>query len=160
MVTGVSGSGKTTLGRALADRLGWRFAEGDDAHPAANVAKMAAGHPLDDADREPWLAALAAWIGDQERSGTDAVQTCSALRRSYRDRLRAGHPSVRFVQVMVDEAVLRERLRTRRGHYMPASLLDSQLATLEPLAPDEPGLVLAGDGSAEDVLDRLARFVT
>ena len=152
VVMGVSGSGKTTVARALADRQGWRFAEGDDFHPPANVAKMAAGHPLDDSDRTPWLAALADWIGARERAGESSVLTCSALKRAYRDRLRAGHPSVLFLHVDVPVEVLRERLAQRRGHYMPASLLDSQLATLEPLAADEPGARIDGTGDPEQVV--------
>ena len=153
VVMGVSGSGKTTVARAVADRQGWRFAEGDDFHPPANVAKMAAGHPLDDGDRDPWLAALADWIGARERAGESSVLTCSALKRAYRDRLRAGHPSVLFLHVDVPVEVLRERLARRRGHYMPASLLDSQLATLEPLAPDEPGARVDGTGDPDQVVD-------
>ena len=160
VVMGVSGSGKTTVAKGIAERLGWAFAEGDDAHPPANVAKMAAGEPLTDADRWPWLRSLAGWIGDREAAGQSAVLTCSALKRAYRDLLRDGHPSVRFVHVSVDRETLRRRLESRRGHYMPASLLLSQLEALEPLAPDEPGLVLAGDGAPEDVIERLARSVT
>ena len=157
VVMGVSGSGKTTVARLLAERLGWVFAEGDDYHPPANVEKMHAGHPLTDADRAPWLAALTAWIGDHERAGTDAVLTCSALKRAYRDELRAGHPSVWFVHVSVDPATLKHRLEERKGHYMPASLLDSQLAALEPLQPDEPGLLVPGDGTPEDVVAQVLR---
>jgi gluconokinase len=153
VVMGVSGSGKTTVARALADRQGWLFAEGDDFHPAANVAKMAAGHPLDDSDRAPWLDALADWIGARERAGESCVLTCSALKRAYRDRLRDGHPSVLFLQVDVPVDVLRARLSHRRDHYMPASLLDSQLATLEPLAPDEPGARVDGTGDPDQVVD-------
>jgi gluconokinase len=152
VVMGVSGSGKTTVARLLAERLGWPFAEGDDFHPAANVAKMHAGQPLTDEDRKPWLEALAGWIGDREQDGTDVVLTCSALKRRYRDVLRDGHPSVRFLHVTVDPATLRQRLERRQGHYMPASLLDSQLAALEPLQPDEPGLTCRGDGTPGDVV--------
>lgn len=160
VVMGVSGSGKTTVARALADRQRWLFAEGDDFHPPANVAKMAAGQALDDTDRAPWLDALAAWIGAREQAGESSVLTCSALKRAYRDRLRAGHPSVLFLEVDVPVDVLRDRLARRRGHYMPASLLDSQLAALEPLATDEPGARVDGTGDPEQVvtaaLDRLA----
>jgi len=152
VVMGVSGSGKTTVARGVAQRLGWPFAEGDDFHPAANVAKMQAGHPLTDDDRWPWLRVLADWIGAQEAAGVDAVLTCSALKRSYRQVLTAGHPSVLFVDVEVDPATLQARLRHRTGHYMPASLLDSQLATLESLAPDEPGLTVSGAAPAVDVV--------
>ena len=157
VVMGVSGSGKSTVARLLAERLGWRFAEGDDFHPAANVAKMSAGEPLTDEDRAPWLQTLAHWIADRERAGDDAVLTCSALKRRYRDVLR--RPSVRFVHVTVVPETLRQRLEHRRGHYMPASLLDSQLAALEPLQPDEPGLVIPGDGPPEQVVDAVLRCV-
>jgi gluconokinase len=155
VVMGVSGSGKTTVARAVAGRLGWLFAEGDDFHSAANVAKMSAGSPLTDDDRWPWLRSLADWIGEREAAGEDAVLTCSALKRSYRDLLDDGHPSVRFVHVTVNAETLRRRLEQRRGHYMPASLLDSQLAALEPLGPDEPGLTLPGDDEPDDVVDDL-----
>lgn len=141
----MSGSGKTTIAKEIVARLGWDYAEGDEFHPAANVAKMGAGIPLGDEDRWPWLRALAAWIGGHELAGSSAAVTCSALRRPYRDLLRDGHPSVWFVHVDVHRDVLRERLASRRGHYMPASLLDSQLAALEPLDPDEPGTVIPGD---------------
>ena len=152
VVMGVSGSGKTTVAVELARRLGWEFAEGDDHHPPANVEKMRSGVPLDDADREPWLRALARWIGAHERAGTSCVLTCSALKRSYRDLLRSGNDAVWFVHVDVPEAVLAERLAARTGHYMPASLLGSQLAALEPLADDEPGTTVPGTGSADEVV--------
>jgi gluconokinase len=155
VVMGVSGSGKTTIGQAVAHRLGWVFAEGDDFHPASNVAKMHHGIPLTDDDRAPWLQALAAWIGAREAAGESAVLTCSALKRSYRATLTAGHPSELFVQLAVSEETLRRRLENRRGHYMPASLLGSQLATLEPLEPDEPGFTLPGDGDPDAVVDAL-----
>ena len=110
VVMGVSGSGKTTVAHQLARRLGWEFAEGDDHHPAANVEKMRAGIPLDDADREPWLRTLAAWIAERERAGTSCVLTCSALKRSYRDLLRQGNDAVFFAHVDVPEQVLLERV--------------------------------------------------
>jgi len=153
VVMGVSGVGKTTIAQAVAGRLGWPYAEGDDFHSAANRSKMAAGSPLTDEDRWPWLRAIAAWVGVHEVSGQSVVVTCSALRREYRDLLRAGHPSVFFVHVSVPEAVLLARLVRRQGHYMPPSLLPSQLATLEPLQPDEPGAVVSGEGSAEATVD-------
>jgi gluconokinase len=155
IVMGVSGSGKTTIALELKARLGWEYAEGDDFHPPANVEKMRSGTPLTDEDRWPWLRSLAAWIGEHERAGRCVIVTCSALRRTYRDLLRDGHPSVWFVHVDVDREVLRDRLASRRGHYMPASLLDSQLATLEPLAPDEPGTVIPGDEAPALVLDHV-----
>jgi gluconokinase len=155
VVMGVSGSGKSTVAAGLVERLGWDFAEGDDFHPPENVAKMAAGMPLDDEDRRPWLRALAAWIGEHEQAGRDDIVTCSALKRAYRDLLRDGHPSVWFAHVTVDAETLRERVQKRTGHYMPPSLLDSQLATLEPLQDDEPGITVAGAGSPEEVVDEI-----
>ena len=142
VVMGVSGSGKTTVGEALAAELGWRFVEGDSFHPAANVAKMSAGIPLDDADRRPWLEALAAEIARDEAAGRSSVVGCSSLKRAYRDILRTGSPRVRFLHVHGDRAVLAERVSHRPGHFFPATLLDSQLATLEPLGPDEDGFVV------------------
>lgn len=157
VVMGVSGSGKTTVARELARRLGWPFAEGDDFHPAANVRKMAAGQALDDDDRGPWLRRLAAWIGAREQSGDSAVLTCSALKRAYRDLLRDGHPSVWFVHVTADPDLLRARLAGRSGHYMPPSLLDSQLEALAPLQADEPGVTVdAGRPGEEVAADELA----
>jgi len=150
---GVSGSGKTTLARDLARRLDWPFAEGDDFHPAANIEKMRAGDPLDDIDRWPWLRLIATWIGEQEQAGRDAVLTCSALKRSYRDLLREGHPSVWFAHVTASPGILSERLRHRKGHYMPPALLESQLAILEPLAPDEAGATVDAGGSADQLAD-------
>jgi gluconokinase len=113
---------------------------------------MASGVPLDDDDRWPWLRAIAAVIGEAEAAGETLVITCSALRRAYRDLLRDGHPSVRFCLLDVSPDVLRRRLGSRRGHYMPASLLDSQLATLEPPAPDEPGVTVCADGEPDEAL--------
>jgi gluconokinase len=155
VVMGVSGSGKSTVAATLVDRLGWEFAEGDDFHPAANVEKMRAGDSLDDNDRLPWLRTLAAWIGQHERAGRSVVVTCSGLKRSYRDLLRDGHPSVWFAHVTAAPELVRERIEHRTGHYMPASLLDSQLATLEPLADDEPGARISGAESPASVVDEL-----
>jgi gluconokinase len=128
---GVSGSGKTTVGEWLAKALGAEFAEGDAYHPAANVEKMRSGHPLDDADREPWLERLSAEIGGWLDAGKDVVLACSALKRSYREVLRGGRRDVRFVFLHGSAALIRKRLKRRRGHYMPASLLKSQFADLE-----------------------------
>jgi gluconokinase len=155
VVMGVSGSGKSTVAAGLVDRLGWEFAEGDDFHPPANVAKMRNGVPLDDDDRWPWLRTLAAWIGEHEQAGKSAVVTCSALKRSYRDLLRDGHPSVWFAHVTADAEQIRDRVQRRTGHYMPPSLLDSQLATLEPLQDDEPGASVSGAGEPDEVVDAL-----
>lgn len=133
---GATGVGKTTVGVALAERLGVPFLDADDLHSRANVAKMARGEPLTDADRDPWLDAVAAWLAEHD----EAVAACSALRRVYRDRLRAGAPGTRFLHLVGDRSVLGERLEHRTGHFMPASLVASQLDTLEPLEPDEDGL--------------------
>jgi gluconokinase len=156
VVMGVSGSGKSTVAAELVARTGWEFAEGDSFHSKANVEKMASGHPLTDEDRWPWLRTLADWIGEHERAGRSVVVTCSALKRAYRDLLCDGHPSVHFAYIDVPKEVLAERLARRTGHYMPASLLESQLATLEPLQDDEPGFVVTTQadpgGVAEEIL--------
>lgn len=157
VIMGVSGSGKTTIARELVERLGWTFAEGDDFHPPANVEKMRSGQPLDDEARRSWLGSIAAWIGEREAAGENAIVTCSALKRGFRDLLRDGHPSVLFVHVDVSRDILRKRLGSRKGHYMPASLLDSQLATLEPLQADEPGFTVPGDEPPDEVADRVVR---
>jgi gluconokinase len=154
IVMGVSGSGKTTVARSIDEVLGWPFAEGDDFHPPANVEKMSSGTPLTDEDRAPWLEAIARWIGEQEAAGRSAVVTCSALKRAYRELLRRDHPSVWFVHVSPSPDALQHRLETRSGHYMPASLLASQLEALQPLGPDEPGLTIGGEGSPEEVAAR------
>ena len=157
VVMGVSGTGKTTVGVGIAESLGCDFVEGDDLHPPANVAKMASGQPLTDADREPWLRAVAAWIHGCADQGRPGIITCSALRRRYRDVLRA--PQVVFVHLVGTQQTIAGQLSQRSGHFMPSSLLDSQLATLEPLESDETGLeVLLGRDPAalaEEVIDRL-----
>lgn len=142
IVMGVSGCGKTTVGKGLAEALGWPFDEGDRYHPPANIAKMSAHIPLDDADRWPWLESLAEVIAIHDRRRESSVLACSALKRAYRDVLRTGAPQVRFVHMHGDKAVLAERLSRRTDHFFPADLLDSQFATLEPLQPDEDGLVV------------------
>jgi gluconokinase len=157
VVMGVSGVGKTSVAAEIVARTGWAFVEGDDLHPEANRAKMASGVPLDDDDRWPWLRRVAAWIGEQEAAGRDGVVTCSALKRSYRDLLRAGHPSVRFVHLLAPPDLIKGRVDARRGHYMPPSLLASQLATLQPLEPDEPGFGVRTDRSPAEVADDVMR---
>lgn len=152
IVMGVSGSGKTTVATGLAEAMGWTYVEGDELHPQANVDKMAAGIPLTDEDRWPWLRRIGAWIDEHENSGKSAVITCSALKRSYRDLLREGRPDVQFCHVEVSREALEDRLAHREGHYMPASLLQSQLDTLEPLQADEPGIVVEAKGGQEAVL--------
>ena len=154
VVMGVSGCGKSTVAKGLSEALGWEFAEGDEFHPDTNVAKMRRGTPLTDEDRWPWLESIGRWISGKERAGESAVVTCSALRRAYRDLLREGRPHVRFLHVTAQPDVLFDRLQERPGHYMPASLLTSQLATLEPLADDEPGVTITNGGDAAQVLDR------
>src|ERR671919_2771850 len=131
VLMGVSGVGKTEVGTRLARALGGEFAEGDDYHPPANVEKMRSGVPLDDADREPWLETMSREIGAWLDAGRTVVLACSALKQRYRDVLKAGRPGVVFVHLEGDPALIRKRLDHRRGHYMPASLLESQLAALE-----------------------------
>jgi carbohydrate kinase (thermoresistant glucokinase family) len=144
IVMGVSGSGKTTVGEALAEELGFEMVEGDDFHPPENVAKMAAGTPLTDEDRGPWLDALAELLSDRHARGQGTVLACSALRRAYRDILRSAVPADEtfIIQLEADAETLRARMESRRGHYMPPALLESQLATLEPLQPVERGVSL------------------
>ncbi|MEV7178856.1 gluconokinase [Kitasatospora sp. NPDC093679] len=142
VVMGVSGVGKTTVARLLAERLGLPGAEADDFHPPENIAKMSAGVPLGDRDREPWLHALGRWLGDRATAGTGGVVTCSALKRQYRDTLRAHCPDAFFLHLSGGHELVQDRLAHRVGHFMPTSLLDSQYALLEPLQPDERGAVL------------------
>jgi len=154
VVMGVSGSGKTTVAKGVAVSMGWLFAEGDAFHPEANVDKMHVGTPLTDEDRWPWLRLIGDWMDEQEQAGRSAVVTCSALRRVYRDLLREHRPAVRFLHVTVPTDTIADRLEHRAGHYMPPSLLPSQLATLEPLEDDEPGVTVPGGGSEPEVLAR------
>ena len=148
VVMGVSGTGKSTVAEMLAGRLGWDLEEGDDLHPAANVAKMTAGEPLTDDDRWPWLATISAWIQDHTSSDAPGIITCSALRRVYRDRLRG--PGVAFVHLDGSKEDISALLGKRTDHFMPSSLLDSQLATLEPLQADERGVVIPLQKDPED----------
>jgi carbohydrate kinase (thermoresistant glucokinase family) len=158
VVMGVSGAGKSTVARRLADELGWDFAEGDDLHPPENVAKMAAGQPLSDADRIPWLEQVADWIDGEIAGARHGVITCSALKHAYRDLLR--RPEVLFVYLSVSRAELERRLRGRRGHYMPASLLDSQLNALEPPAGDESAITVQAGGNPARIVELIKTRLT
>lgn len=142
VVMGVSGCGKSTVGRLIAQALQRPYLEGDAFHPPENVARMAAGTPLTDADRQGWLHALAGELAATQRSGSGAVLACSALKRSYRDMLRSGMPDLAFVHLQGSRELLEARMAQRSGHYMPASLLQSQLATLEPPPADERAVTL------------------
>ena len=150
VVMGVSGSGKTTIGAALAQRLRVPFADADDFHPQANIAKMSAGVPLDDDDRRPWLATIAAWLA--EHAATGGVASCSALRRTYRDVLAGSASHVVFLHLHGDPDVIAARVAGRPGHFMPAALVESQFATLEPLESDERGAVLDVDQPVDDLV--------
>lgn len=158
VIMGVSGCGKSTIGRALAARLGWTYTEGDDFHPQANMDKMRAGQPLDDADRQPWLAAIADRVDAEAQTGCPGVIGCSALKRRYRDFLREGRAQVWFLYLRVPRETLQRRLETRHHEYMPASLLDSQLATLEEPAAGEPRCItLDAAGDVPAVVDGAVR---
>lgn len=148
---GPSGTGKTTTARLLSQRLGWKFAEADEFHPKPNIDKMSAGIPLDDADRAPWLRLIRDWISDEAGMGENTVITCSALKRRYRDVLRGAEARVRFVELEAGPELVAARLAERKGHYMPASLLASQFADFEPLAPDEDGVRVSIDKTPEAV---------
>ncbi len=157
VVMGVSGCGKSTLGRLWADHLGLPFIEGDDEHPPENIAKMASGHALDDADRLPWLLRLQARIAKARESGSGLVLTCSALKRQYRDLLRSADPQLILLHLHGTPALLAQRLAARRGHFAPASLLESQLRDLEPLASGEAGLRLDSAQSPAQWMEQLCR---
>lgn len=154
VVMGVSGTGKSTVGELLAARLGVPYAEADDFHSPASIAKMSAGIPLDDADRLPWLDAIGAWAREHHDGG--GVVSCSALKRGYRDRLRAAAPGLFFLHLTGDRALIAARMEARTGHFMTSALLDSQLATLEPLQPDETGLALDIAPEPELITERAA----
>jgi gluconokinase len=161
VVMGVSGSGKTTIARQLAEELGFAFADADAFHAAASVAKMARGAPLTDVDREPWLRSLVAWTEAQHGRGRSTVLACSALKRRYRDVLRTASARTLFIHLSAPRAVLLERMKHREGHFMPAQLLDSQLADLEPLAADESGITVDATKTpaeiVEQAIERVAR---
>jgi len=143
----------------LAGRLNWPFADADSFQPAANIEKMHAGIPLTDADRWPWLERIADWIDDHLENGRSAVITCSALRRTYRDMLMHGRPSVWLVFLSVDRDELGQRLAVRHGHFFPAQLLDSQLSTLEPPQPDEQAVTIQETGTPADTVDAIVSWV-
>ena len=153
LVMGVSGSGKTTVGAMLAGQLGWRYAEADAFHPAANIEKMAAGHPLTDEDRGPWLAAIAQWIDIELAAGRPAVVTCSALKRAYREQLRGGRPQVQIVYLQGSRELIATRLQARHGHFFTAAMLDSQFADLEEPTPDEGALIVSIVGAPKEIVD-------
>ncbi|MCQ8189282.1 gluconokinase [Streptomyces rugosispiralis] len=154
VVMGVSGTGKTTVGPLLAEELGVPYAEADDFHPPANIAKMSAGTPLDDDDRRPWLDAIGAWAHAHAEGG--GVVSCSALKRMYRDRLRSAAPGIVFLHLTGDRELIAERMRERKGHFFSGDLLDSQLATLEPLQPDEYGVAVDVTPEPEAITERAA----
>ena len=149
VVMGVSGSGKSTVGAALAQRLLVPFADADDLHPPANVAKMTAGQPLDDDDRYPWLEVIGEWLADHPDG---AVMSASALKRKYRDQLRRHCPAVEFVHLTGSPELIAARQATRPGHFMPTSLMASQFATLEPLQPDERGVTIDVDQDIDAIV--------
>jgi gluconokinase len=153
VIMGVAGCGKSTVAGLLAGRLGWDLAEGDDMHSAANVAKMAAGHPLTDDDRRPWLAQVAAWIHEHTAAHRPGIVTCSALKHSYRDVLRGD--GVVFVYLASSRELIGRRLAARHGHFMPAALLDSQFATLEPPGPDEHAITVDVTGSPDQTASQI-----
>ena len=160
IVMGVSGSGKSTIGALLAEALAWPFADADGFHPAENVAKMAAGQPLTDEDRWPWLDAIAAYIGASRTAEQPVVVACSALRRAYRDRLRAGHKDLIFLHLAGEAGLIGERQAARQGHFMPPSLMASQFATLEDPAAEADAVTVSVSASPHEVvataIDQLA----
>lgn len=152
---GVSGTGKTSVAQHISDHFGWKFAEGDDLHPAANIEKMSAGIPLNDADREPWLKIISGWMTEQAQAGESTVVTCSALKRKYRDTLRQADGRVIFLHLAGDFETIAARMAARENHFMPTSLLESQFATLE--TPDDDEEVITIDvAPAKDVVKQNA----
>ncbi|GGE84288.1 gluconokinase [Mycetocola zhadangensis] len=152
VVMGVSGSGKSTIGALIAGALGVPFVDGDALHPQSNIEKMAGGKPLNDDDRWPWLTVVGQTLSEAGATGTGMVIACSALRRAYRQAILDSAPGVRFVHLDGTRDVLSSRIEGRSGHFMPPSLLDSQFATLEPLAADEPGMVIDIDQPVADIV--------
>ncbi len=155
VLMGVSGSGKTTVARILATRLGWQLEEGDALHPRSSIEKMRAGHPLTDADRKQWLERIAAWVERRLETGQNGIITCSALKRSYREVINRRGSGVVFVFLSGAKTTIAQRLAVRHGHFMPPSLLDSQLADLEVPEPDEPTIRFDITGSPEAIAERI-----
>jgi gluconokinase len=155
VVMGVSGTGKTTIGALLAGKLGWTYAEADEFHPAANVEKMAAGQPLTDEDRAPWLASIGRWIDERAAVAAPGVVSCSGLRRIYRDQLRAGRPQVRLVFLEGSRELVTRRLAARHGHFMSVDMLDSQFAALEPPQPDEDVTEVSIDATPDRIVEEI-----
>ncbi|WP_418909215.1 gluconokinase [Glutamicibacter endophyticus] len=152
VVMGVSGSGKSTVGAMIAQRLGIEFIDGDSLHPESNRAKMAAGQPLDDADRRPWLEIIGRTLAESQQAGAPVVIACSALKRSYRDLIRSFEPTTRFVHLAGTPETLSERLAARNHEFMPASLLTSQLSTLEEPGAEESAILADISASPEDIV--------
>jgi gluconokinase len=159
LVMGVSGSGKTTVAALLAGRLHWDFEDADDLHPAANVAKMHAGIPLTDADRWPWLRAVAGWIDASRAAGRHGVVACSALKRSYRDIIIGDRPDVQLVFLKGDQQLISARLACRHGHFMPTGLLESQFEALEEPSADEHPIVISIDRRPREIVDELLAII-
>lgn len=157
IMMGVSGSGKSTIADKLAERIGWRSVDGDKFHPASNIAKMSAGHPLTDEDRWPWLKAIAAEIDRSCKADEPAVIACSALKRSYREILVHGRDDVRIVYLDGSQQLIAERLAKRRGHFMPPGLLDSQFKTLEPPDESENPVTVSIDATPDDIVNDIIR---
>jgi len=155
VLMGVSGCGKTTIAAILASRLGWPFEEGDALHPQANIEKMAAGHPLTDADRWPWLAKVADWIDERLDAGENELITCSALKRSYRDLINRRGSGLIFVFLAGSKETIAARLAARHGHFMRASLLESQFADLEEPAADEPAIRVDIGPPAAEIVEQI-----
>jgi gluconokinase/shikimate kinase len=159
VMMGVTGCGKSTVGAMLTGRLGWPFEEGDELHPASNIEKMKAGHPLTDEDRVPWLERIAGWVDERLTAGDNGVITCSALKRSYRDKINRRGRGVLFVYLAASRETIAARLAVRHGHFMPPGLLDSQFADLEEPTPDEPSIRVdvgaAPSVTAQRIVDEL-----
>jgi len=159
VIMGVSGSGKTTIAQGLSRKLGWQYQEGDALHPPSNVAKMSSGTPLTDADRLPWLQRIAGKIDEWRAAGLSGVVTCSALKRSYRDIIAGNRPDVVVVYPKGSQTLIAGRMAGRKGHFMPASLLDSQFEILEEPSPDENAMIVGIDRAPEAIVDEIVRRV-